>query len=217
VMRFISRIFGIAGSIDLPGTKKLIHAIATEYIDQRSPGDYNQAMMEFGATVCTPVNPDCRHCIFKMNCIAFNSNMVGEIPARSPKAGIRNRYLHYLVLTVKHGGTEFIYLNKRTGNDIWKNLYDFPCLESSMNNREHRLTGHDFNTVFPPGVFEFQGVSGQYIHLLTHQKLHVMFYRFHAGKIIDLPYILVSLKDIHNYPVPKLIDRYLSQNIMAAG
>jgi hypothetical protein len=59
---------------------------------------------------------------------------------------------------------------------------------------------------------EFREVSGQYIHLLTHQKLHARFYWFHSGKLIDLPFMPIPLKDIFKYPIPKLIERYLSEN-----
>ncbi len=213
VMRFISRLFGIAESIDLPATKRKIHFIATQNIDHRNPGDYNQALMEFGATFCTPAKPDCIRCIFRDTCVAFNKSVVEAIPVRSSKTAIRQRFIHYLVLTFTIHGRGYICMNKRTGNDIWKNLYDFPSLE------------------LPPGIiadlpaslgfmahgsdeFEFLGVSEEYVHALTHQKLHARFYRYHATKNIELPYLLVPPEDIHQYPVPRLIDRYLSQHIL---
>jgi hypothetical protein len=61
---------------------------------------------------------------------------------------------------------------------------------------------------------DFKGFSKQYIHLLTHQKLHARFYRFHSGTMIDLPFMLIPLKDVYKYPIPKLIDRYLSENLL---
>lgn len=212
VMRFISRIFGIMESIDLPETRKKIHSIAMENIDYRHPGDFNQAMMEFGAMVCTPTKPDCTHCLFKKSCMAYKSNTVDEIPARKSKSTIRHRYIHYLVATFNELGTEFIYLNKRTGNDIWRNLYDFPYFERAMDDKLHLLPEHEFEAMLKSSAAIFKGISPQYIHLLTHQKLHVRFFRYHSNTKIELPYILIPLEDIHHYPVPKLIDRYLSDH-----
>ena len=210
VLRFFSRLFGIAESIDMSGTKKKILRIAAENIDHRNPGDFNQAMMEFGAMVCTPSNPDCLNCTFRKNCIAYNNHMVDEIPVRNTKTAIRHRVLHYLVMTILDHGEEFIYLNKRSGNDIWKNLYDFPCIERVGDVKEHLVSEHEFHPILKTAAPEFLEVSGPYTHLLTHQKLHARFYRFHSEKMIDLPYVLIPLKNIHKYPIPKLIDRYLS-------
>ena len=212
VLRFISRLSGIAESIDLPATKKKILEIATKQIDHRNPGDFNQAMMEFGAMVCTPSNPDCLNCLFGKKCIAFKNGMVNDLPARNSKTIVRKRFLHYLVLTIDDQGKEFIYLNKRTGIDIWKNLYDFPCIERSTDKNRHHLPEDEFNGLVNSALPKFLGVSGQYVHQLTHQKLHARFYRFHSDAMIDLPYALVPMKDIHRYPIPKLMDRYLSEN-----
>ena len=217
VLRFISRLYGITDSIDLPETKKRIHAIATENMDYRNPGDFNQAMMEFGATVCTSVNPGCSQCIFNSGCFAFKSNLVDELPVRNLKSAKRNRFFHYLVLTVTDQGTDFIYLNKRTGNDIWKNLFDFPSIERNLDAKEQRLTENEFETLLNCTLPGFLGVSAPYIHLLTHQKLHARFYRVHSFKKMEPPYLFIPLNEIHAYPVPKLIDRYLSQNILSRG
>jgi A/G-specific adenine glycosylase len=212
VLRFFSRLFGIRESIDLPGTKKKILAMAEVLIDQGNPGDFNQAMMEFGATVCTPANPDCLNCTFRKKCIAFSNHSVEELPVRNVKAGIRHRYLHYMVLTFTSKGKEFVYLNKRTGKDIWRNLYDFPCIEQSTGNGNQHLPEEEFKVLLKSVSADFKEFSGQYVHLLTHQKLHARFYRFHSGRMIDLPFMLIPLKDIFKYPIPKLIERYLSEN-----
>ena len=213
VLRFITRLYGIVESVDLPATKRKILDIAVDNIDHLDPGDFNQAMMEFGARVCTPANPDCINCIFRTNCLAFARRQVETIPARATKPPLRHRFFHYLVATYEHKNKVYIFLNKRTGKDIWKNLYDFPQIE--------RIAGADedepvheielrkfFQSEFP----EFLGVSKRYTHLLTHQKLDVRFYRFHSDKIIDIPFLAVPMNELADYPVPKPVERYLSEN-----
>ena len=214
VLRFLSRIFGIRESIDLAPTKRKIHALALKHIDHAQPGDFNQAMMEFGALVCTPANPGCVDCVFSGICVAHNSKTVAEIPARNAKATIRHRYIHYLVVTVSVGKDKFIFLNKRTGRDIWKNLYDFPSLEFSSDNKGSSLNEDDFNNLLCCPTPKFQQVSGPYIHQLTHQKLHGRFYHVHFDKPVELPYLLVPLHEIHQYPVPRLIDHYMLHHIL---
>ena len=246
VIRFFSRYFGITGSTALASTKKQILEIATEKIDHRHPGDFNQAVMEFGATFCVPVHPSCATCIFRSTCFALKQGMVAELPARSLKAAIRNRYLHYLVITCTVGGEDFICLNKRTGKDIWKNLFDFPQVELPGGNGPHHpqieLPGgngpHHPQIEHPEGIkqdhplnarelgillgdnqhglatAQFQGVSPKYNHLLTHQRLHAWFYRFHSEKKVEFPCLLVAVNKLNEYPVPRMIEKYIHDQVI---
>jgi A/G-specific adenine glycosylase len=215
VIRFISRYFGITESTDLSITKKRILETAREHLDHNHPGDFNQAMMEFGATQCTPVNPSCSSCVFHKACFAFKQGMVAALPARSQKTKVRSRYIHYLVVTCTIGGEDFIYMNKRTGNDIWKNMFDFPQFELTEGiKQDHPLNVVDLKNFLQADqsgltITQFQGVSSKYDHLLTHQRLQAWFYRFHSEQKIKWPHLLVPMKRVHDYPVPRLVDRYL--------
>jgi len=213
VIRFLTRVYGITAPVDIQATKNQILGIALQNIDHRHPGDFNQAMMEFGALVCTPANPGCRDCIFSSDCQALARGLVGSIPARSPKLPVRQRFMHYLVLTFTKGNKLYIYLNKRTGNDIWKNLYDFPQMEAPAGT----AAGTPLNEAVLRRSFildhaEFEGSSSPYTHILTHQKIQARFYRFHSGNKIELPYLAVPLNELTSYPIPRLIERYLIES-----
>ena len=215
VLRFMTRLYGILESVDLPATKRKILDIAVDNIDHRCPGDFNQAMMEFGARVCTPANPDCMHCIFRTNCLAFARRQVESIPARATKPPLRHRFIHYLVTTFDQKNSVYIFLNKRTGKDIWKNLYDFPQIERMAGADEDQPVHEiELRKVFQSEFPEFLGVSARYIHLLTHQKLDVRFYRFHSDKMIDMPFLAVPMNELADYPVPKPVERYLLEHSM---
>jgi len=213
VVRFISRYSGIAEPAGLASTRKRVQDFAGAKLDRRNPGEFNQAMMEFGALVCTPSDPGCDQCIFRDSCVAFRTSMVGIIPLRKPVTMVRHRYLHYLVITLREGGTEYIFLNKRIGSDIWKNLYDFPCIERRMEDNDQRLAEDDIREFLDQDHPRIQDVSDEYIHLLTHQRLHARFYRVFITKMMRLPYLKVPLNDMRNYPVPKLIERYMAQHL----
>ena len=87
-------------------------------------------------------------------------------------------------------------------------------MSSPLKKNENQVPEHEFHALINPVVPKFLDVSGQYIHLLTHQKIHARFYRFHFEKKTDLPYTLVPLGELSEYPVPKLIERYLSRTIL---
>jgi A/G-specific adenine glycosylase len=213
VVRFITRLYGITDPADLPATKKRVLELASENIDHRHPGDFNQAMMEFGAMVCTPANPGCMGCIFKTGCAALARGLVASIPSRTPKPAVRKRFLHYLVVTFEGGQGVSVFLNKRSGNDIWRNMYDFPQAVRIGGEEDGRpMDEPAIRKGFTSALPEFTGVSGEYLHVLTHQKLSARFYRFHSGSKMDLPYTAVPVHELAGYPVPRLIDRYLSEN-----
>ena len=208
VIRFASRFFGISGLASQPAVRRKILDILNEHIDRSNPGDFNQAMMEFGALVCVPAAPACVECDFKQDCYAFRNNLVGTLPERDPKPAVRDLFIHYMVFTCRDKGTVHVYLNHRSGKGIWKNLYDFPAIE------KEKSTGP-----LPPGAFSpflkdperfFLGISKEYTHILSHRRLHVFFYRFHSDHPVGLPFAEVSFADIQSFPVPRLIERYLT-------
>lgn len=84
VIRVLSRYFGIEDDVRKTATKKYIQEFADDLIDKNRPGDFNQAVMELGATVCTPANPDCEACPLSAGCIARQQVKTDEIPYKSP-------------------------------------------------------------------------------------------------------------------------------------
>ena len=134
VYRVLSRYFGIGTPIDSAKGKKEFYRLATELIPASNPGLHNQAMMEFGALQCTP-KPDCSRCPVAETCFVFRNNMVSHLPVIEKKTKQRNRYFDYYL--IEKG--EFIYLEKRMGNDIWRNLYQFPLVETPDELTEQEL------------------------------------------------------------------------------
>lgn len=211
VLRFISRVYGITDPVDLTATKTRIREILLGLIDQRRPGDFNQAVMEFGATVCTPADPQCSGCVFRSSCFALKQGMVAELPVRKPGTAVKERHIHYIVITYRHRGENYLFLNRRTGNDIWKNLYDFPSLEHKLRKGEDHLSEKAFEGFLQIPVPEFLDVSGPYHHLLSHRRILAWFYRVHFNKKIILPFVVAPVNRIGQYPIPRLIERYLEQ------
>jgi len=217
VKRLLSRLFGIKIPIDSNKGHKKVKDIASNLIDKKNPSEFNQAIMEFGALFCQPNNPDCNHCIFKDECYAFKNKEVANLPVKTNKIKQRKRYLHYLLINYNVK----IYLNKRTTKDIWQNLYDFPCIEKKSPVARNKMLEEISQSLdLTTKQFFIKSISKDYKHILSHQIIHARFYcleitnkiHFKAiSKLDDNFSILDNIKEISNYPIPRLIEKYLTE------
>ena len=214
VFRILSRIFGISTPINTGKGKKEFEILAGELLQNNPPGTFNQAMMEFGALFCKPKKPDCTQCIFLTECVAARSGKVEKFPVKQNKVSVRNRYFYYLFIEVKDESKKAYYLNKRGKKDIWKNLYDFPLIEcKTRNNSNDILDKLALNPLLKEQKFCIQSVSDEYQHQLTHQKIYAVFIRIIVDKnskqLSEKSILLVDKNELINYPVPRLLERYL--------
>lgn len=212
VYRVLARLYDIETPINNEKGARCFKTLADSLLDTKHPGQHNQALMEFGALHCVPKHPDCTTCPLQAHCLAFVHHTIDQRPVKEKKVRVRTRYFNYLVIKTDD---RRVYLKKRTGNDIWKNLYDFPCVESDipmtpeavLNSQEAQslLIGHDFSIAH---------VSHPYTHKLTHQTIIATFieiknFTFHSS--IQTKNIFLALEnELGSFPVPKLIDNYLT-------
>lgn len=172
VFRFASRYFGLMEDISASRARGVFEKLLDEYIDEKEPGTFNQAMMEFGATVCTP-KPSCGECPFKLDCFAFKNNEQKNLPVKTKKTKIRTRFFHYIVF---RNNNDF-FLNKRLDRDVWNSLFDFYLFEGD----------HERESVFKKieelcaDRFQIGEISGKMIHILSHQKIHGLFYEVYIS------------------------------------
>jgi A/G-specific adenine glycosylase len=206
VYRVLSRLFGIEDPIDLGTGKRKFAELAASLLVKAKPGIYNQAVMEFGATFCKPVNPPCGACIFAGKCEAKKSGRVALLPVKSKKTTTTARYFNYLVATDKK---RHVLLVKRTGNDIWKGLYEFPLVESASNLSEAKLMRHPLTRQLCPDA-RLVKVSRVYKHILTHQKLHARFFLVETGTLRKNNK-RIAAGDIERYPLPRLIEKVVDE------
>lgn len=210
VFRVIARLFGITLSIHSTEGKKIIKEMAHSLLAREDPGKYNQAVMDFGALICTPAQPQCMQCVLQDYCTAFAENRVGELPVNNRKISVKNRYFHYF--HIQHNDSTF--LQKRNGSDIWKNLFEFPLIETP------ELT--DFAELEKTEAFRelFGGITSLSVdrpmtikHQLTHQAIHTCFYRIIIPS--DIPYnpprpiLKIGNEQLPDYPVSRLTHKYL--------
>ena len=210
VYRVLARYFGITEPIDTTQGKKLFAALAQDQLDPSCPGDYNQAIMDFGALVCTPQSPQCTSCPLAETCEALRTGKVDVLPQKEKKLAIKTRYFHYL--WVKAG--DYTFIRKRTGRDIWQNLYELPLVES-----DHQLLPEEVVQAIKPQLAEeeipqltllCQGVK----HVLTHRVIMADFYQ------LILPintrsfasYHKIKVEQLNDYAFPRLITLFLDKS-----
>ncbi len=213
VYRVLARVFGIYTPIDSSQGKKDFNKLANQLLDKKNPALHNQAIMEFGAMQCKPVNPDCENCVLKSMCFAFAKKMVNDLPIKEKKTKVRNRYFNYIVLN--HKNTTAI--KKRIEKDIWINLYDFPLIETDTELTEEQfLKSKEWKLFIGKANYTVKLISPNYKHILSHQKIYARFWKIDCKdslkKIVSPECTIIKQKDIHSFAIPRLIEIYLEKN-----
>jgi A/G-specific adenine glycosylase len=211
VKRVVSRLFMIYEDVDKPAGLIKIREKLVEHLDKNNPGTFNQAVMDLGSMICKPVNPECDKCPLSNNCEARRNDRVQELPVKYKKLKSRNRYFYYLIISLG----EKILIGQRTKKDIWELLYEFPLIETDRRLEEKEI----FNEIITSHLIgkhkvEFNGISDEIIHILSHQKIHARFIHLITDSLpgnFNENYILIKRVEIDKYPLPRLIERYLSR------
>jgi A/G-specific adenine glycosylase len=127
VFRVLSRYFGIEIPINSTQGIKHFKSLAKSLLPKKRIGDYNQAVMEFGALQCKPKSPNCSICPINVNCVAFTTNNTKNLPIKIKRSKIKDRYFNFLVYLTKKSETV---IEKRNVKGIWQQLYQFPLIET---------------------------------------------------------------------------------------
>jgi A/G-specific adenine glycosylase len=215
VTRVLSRVFGITDPVDDGAVKKRIHALADQCLDFAQPGTYNQAMMDFGATVCKPQQPLCSQCPMQSICVAFQQERVADIPFKIPRPARRQRWFHYLV--VRSG--KYVMLRQRQEKDVWRHLYEPFLVESDKPLTAVQLTGKITGLPWlSRQVFQESGKPAYRKQLLTHQEIHLSFSEIgpvKKGGEIPAGYAWYSQDQIKGMAFPKTVADYLREAMIS--
>ena len=192
VYRVLARYYGLATPVGTTAAKKEFTTLAQALLPEDRPGDFNQAMMDFGAMQCTPASPDCLTCPLSPSCNALGTGRTTLLPVRKEAARIKKRHLHYVY--IRCGGETAI--RRRGPGDIWQGLWE-PFQEE------------DFFTIFPGMRLLKEGVR----HQLTHQWLTVDLYLLECTEKPALPdgYEWIPERELDRYGKPRLFERLLQE------
>lgn len=129
VLRVLARVFGNATSIDSTNGKIFFSELAYKVLDKSNAGLFNQAIMDFGATVCKPVLPVCSQCCLRYDCIAFKKGTINALPVKEKVLKKKTRWFSYFIFEANNK----ILIQKRRTKDIWQNLFEFYLVETEAN------------------------------------------------------------------------------------
>ena len=210
VKRVISRLFGLENTGN--DLYKKVKQIMSEQINFQPPGDFNQAVMEFGALCCVPKNPLCDQCIFFDHCVARKNALVDKLPVKVPGKKPKPRYFSYLVINIRDENA--IVMRKRDANDIWKNLYDFPLIETSQALSAEDLQKEPTWDACFGKELRIRRSSDSYRHQLTHRTIIAQFHFVDKSSISELRlqenWEIIALENINKLPLPRLIERFIN-------
>ncbi len=209
VHRFLARLFGEFTPAKSSSGKKLFNELAESLLNREKPAIHNQAIMEFGALHCRPVNPECATCPFQNSCIAYRSDQVALLPVKSKTTLIKTRYFNYLL--VHFDGK--IFLNKRAPGDIWTQLYEPPLIETGKKISVDKLIhSNPWNEYFQSG-FEVKSDKHFAVHKLSHQHIYARLIEIiltkKPKKLFVNSFISVVPEEIYKYPVSRLVENML--------
>ena len=202
--------------------KQIIETLADQLMEEArsvSPGTHNQAIMEFGALQCLPRSPLCNECPLARSCNALLTNRVNILPVKMPKSRPHKRWMYFYIIT---DGNETI-LTKREEEGIWRSLYHFPMLERSTEHSDEKILGElvqqllgelttSVQETLPGEIPVISAISAPIRHQLSHLTIYASFIHL---KLPSLPSLLpdkflrIPLSELEQYPVPRLIERYM--------
>ena len=199
VLRFLSRMHKIDLPIESIKTKKYFKKLGFKLIQDVKPGDFNQALMDYGSIICKPKKFDCNSCLFSIDCKAYNSNSVENYPVKKKKIKLKDRFLNYVVVVTNDNKTQ---IKKRDSSGIWKNLYEFPLIETKIETSAKQISKElDLNL---KDLLSVKKIN----HRLSHQLLHITFFVYKVDYKLD---DLVDINALASYPFPKPINKFISE------
>ena len=193
--RVLSRVHGIREDVGIPSVHRELLVRAREDMPQKRCGDFNQALMDLGATICVPGTPDCERCPLCALCDAYEQGDAELLPVRS--AGKQPQVVHLAVTVTTCGGKTLLYRRKET---LLKGLWVFPLLENAR-------TAEDVAR-----GMEGLGVKTDYVlylgharHVFTHRIWEMDIWHCHAAAPVSKGGLWATSEEMNALPMPTAV------------
>jgi A/G-specific adenine glycosylase len=207
VFRVLSRIYAIETAIDSTEGKLQFSELAQAILPKTKAGEYNQAIMDFGAIVCKP-QPQCKTCFFRKECKAYLTGKQEVLPIKEKKVKVRERWLNYFVIRYK----DHVLIRQRQSKDVWQQLFEFVLLETS-----EAIPGKQVLNLFkkkfsiPAHSVKAFPVSKQ---KLSHQLIHFSFVEvFVKEKHLLDGYSWVKMQHLRGFAFPKTLQEFVTVHL----
>jgi A/G-specific adenine glycosylase len=163
VKRTLCRYHGVEGAPASSAVEKTLWALAEQHLPQARLADYSQAIMDFGATLCTRSDPSCVLCPLQDGCVALREGRIAELPQARPGKALPERRTIMLVL---RGDGDQVLLVRRPPTGVWSGMWSLPEVADHDQARQFlvRHSQADFDANTPLALIE---------HTFSHYRLHI--------------------------------------------
>jgi A/G-specific adenine glycosylase len=209
VRRVLARLFDLRQPLDRgPGARKAWE-LAAEHLPKGQAGDYNQALMDLGATICAPRHPDCEHCPLNAHCQAYALGLQDQRPVTRPKAELPHRTA--VAAVIRQNG--HVLLRQRPQDGLLGGMWAFPGGhlpdEGALSDTLHALLKEDLDLAVQVGE-----QLALYRHAYTHFRVTLHAFDCSLNGTPELPESetvrWVALGQLADYPMGKL-DRQIAR------
>lgn len=203
VKRVVSRLFSMEDPINTSKGEKRIMTSLDQLFDPTAPDRFNQAIMDLGATVCTPKNPSCKDCPWQQRCKAYHDNTIELLPVKKRNLKKKDRYFTYFLVQDR----DRIFLRQRPTDSIWKGLYEIPYIESDKNTFETPS-----EMISKAAFTDHQLYDFSLKHVLSHQNIHAKLAKASFNsEDQQFDGFWCDIKDLDHYAMPRLVEKMLTK------
>jgi A/G-specific adenine glycosylase len=209
VQRVLSRLLNYNTPVNNTVGIKEVQAFAEQLLFKNEPGDYNQGLMELGAKICKPKNPNCIECPVQELCLANEKGTTLDLPVKEKKIKVRQRFLNFYLITKN----DKILLERRREGDVWEGLYQFPLIETSSDKDLPNPIKMGFFT--RPDLDSLQLLS-KGNHLLSHQKLNISCWHLNINtdKLLIDNCKWYAIKELDSLALPRPLRKIISEYLV---
>jgi A/G-specific adenine glycosylase len=178
VARVIARLQALRGNLHQKDFRRAVAENLEPLLSRRRPGDFNQALMELGQTICLPRGPRCCICPLREGCRARKLGTPESFPEPRPR---RASELHYLATAVIRRGNK-VALVRGLDDGLLDDLWNFPATFGPTSARARAALEQKLEALLP-GVILRGEATGKLSHTITHRSIRVEFYEAHPRSI----------------------------------
>jgi len=202
VLRVVTRYMELWDDIGKSATQKKVYQKLLDLIPENSPGDFNQAVMELGALVCTPKNPICPGCPLKKTCQARETGSIASLPVRTKKKKIP---LHRVALAIILKNDKFL-IQKRPTTGHLAGMWEFPGGKIETNESARQAVARECREELDVSVKIIRKLKNVK-HAYTHFKieLNIFICRLSSSTVRarqSQPLRWIGLDEMNQYPFP---------------
>ncbi|MDN4495019.1 A/G-specific adenine glycosylase [Ureibacillus aquaedulcis] len=198
VMRVLSRVLHIEEDIAQPKTRRVFEEAVEMLIDEQHPGDFNQALMDLGAMICTPTSPKCLLCPVRDYCIAFNEGKADQLPVKSKK--VKTKKVQFKVFAAVDEEGRYL-IEKRPSEGLLADMWQFPMIEINENSLSEETLQQNYNVEIS-GYIDKELL--EFKHIFSHLTWEMECMQVKVVQKMDLPenVLFLTLEQIRTLPMP---------------